>query len=142
MTHGARGSARWSTTLLAIAFAVLSSSCTASKSPTTPARSAKPSVSSRPGANPSSGRSAPGSTVGQTGGGSTNSYNDDGGVGEMARVLLRASPARRLVIEIAYVPGRKPSQQALDHLVTVLHREARKPDGIVTASGAQLPDSK
>src|SRR2546423_6394725 len=126
MTHRARGSARWPTVLLSVAFAVLSSGCTAPSSPVSPATSAKPSVSSRPGANPSSGkpRSTPGSTVaGQTGGGSTNVYDDDGGVGAMARVLLRASPARRLVIEIAYVPGRKPTQQALDHLTAILQRE-------------------
>ena len=60
----------------------------------------------------------------------------------MARVLLRASPARRLVIEIAYVPGRKPTQQALDHLTTILQRELRKPDGIIPTLGAQLPDAQ
>ena len=70
-----------------------------------------------------------------------NVYDDDGGVGAMARVLLRASPARRLVIEIAYVPGRKPTQQALDHMTAILRREALKPDGILTTIGAQLPDS-
>jgi hypothetical protein len=59
----------------------------------------------------------------------------------MARVLLRASPARRLVIEVAYVSGRKPTQQALDHLTTILRREVIKPDGIITTIGAQLPDS-
>jgi len=59
----------------------------------------------------------------------------------MARVLLRASPARRVVVEVAYVPGRKPSQQALDHLTTILRREAQKPDGIFTTIGAQVPDS-
>ena len=77
----------------------------------------------------------------QPGGGSSNVYDDDGGVGAMARVLLRASPARRLVVEVAYVSGRKPTQQALDHLTMILRREAIKPDGIITTFGAQLPDS-
>src|SRR5258708_28403527 len=145
MTNRARQSARWTTAILSIAFAVLSSGCTVSPtSPVTPARSSKPSVSSRPNAAPLSGkpRSTPGSTLaGQTGNGSANAYDDDGGVGVMARALLRASPARRLVIEIAYVPGRKPTQQALDHMTAILRREALKPDGILTTIGAQLPDS-
>jgi hypothetical protein len=59
----------------------------------------------------------------------------------MARVLLRATPARRLAIEVAYVAGRKPTQQALDHLTTILRREAQKPDGITVVAGAQLPGS-
>jgi hypothetical protein len=59
----------------------------------------------------------------------------------MAHVLLRAAPARRLVIEVAYVAGRKPTQQALDHLTRILRREAFKPDGIITTIGAQIPSS-
>jgi hypothetical protein len=59
----------------------------------------------------------------------------------MARVLLRAAPARRLIIEIAYVSGRKPTQQALDHLTAILRRESMKPDGITVVAGAQLPGS-
>ena len=59
------------------------------------------------------------------------SYEDDAGVGAMARTILRAAPARRLVIEIAYVAGRKPSQDSVDHLTSILRREANKPDGII-----------
>jgi hypothetical protein len=59
----------------------------------------------------------------------------------MARVLLRSTPARRLLVEVAYVSGRKPTQQALEHLTTILRREARKPDGIAVVAGAQMPGS-
>src|SRR5205085_3387417 len=58
-------------------------------------------------------------------------YADDADVGAMAKVLLRAAPARRLVIEVDYVSGRRPSQQALDHLKAILQRELAKPDGVV-----------
>jgi hypothetical protein len=61
----------------------------------------------------------------------SNRYADDAEVGAMARVFLRAAPARQLVIEVDYVAGRRPSQQALDHLKTILERELAKPDGIV-----------
>ena len=57
----------------------------------------------------------------------------------MARIILGASPARRLVIEIAYVAGRRPSQQAVDHLRTILERETSKPDGVIPTFGAELP---
>jgi hypothetical protein len=144
MRHDARGSARWLTFFLSIAFAVLSSGCTVSSTAPTPAGSSRASTSSNPNAGHSSARprSKPGSTVTvQPGGASSNVYDDDGSVGAMARILLGASPARRLVIEVAYVPGRKPTQQALDHITTILRREAIKPDGIFTTIGAQLPDS-
>jgi hypothetical protein len=60
----------------------------------------------------------------------------------MARVLLRAAPARRLLVEIASVQGEQPSQQALDHLEAILQREASKPEGISFVAGAQLPRDK
>lgn len=60
----------------------------------------------------------------------------------MARIILGASPARRLVIEIAYVSGRRPSQQAVDHLTTILKRETVKSEGIVATFDAQLPGTR
>ena len=69
-------------------------------------------------------------------------YEDDAAVGSMARVLLQAAPATRLVVEIAAVPGRRPTQQALDHLDAILQRELEKPSGITFVDGAQLPDNK
>ncbi len=60
----------------------------------------------------------------------------------MARIILGASPARRLVIEIAYVAGRRPSQQAVDHLRTILERETSKPDGVRPTFGAELPTTR
>jgi len=60
----------------------------------------------------------------------------------MARVLLRSSPARRLVVEITYVEGRKPTQQALGHLITILTREASKPDGVFDTVDTPIPATK
>ena len=60
----------------------------------------------------------------------------------MARIILGASPARRLVIEIAYVAGHRPSQQAVDHLRTILERETSKPDGVRPTFGAELPTTR
>ena len=60
----------------------------------------------------------------------------------MARIILGASPARRLVIEIAYVSGRRPSQQAVDHLTTILKRETVKSEGVVATFDAQLPGTR
>jgi hypothetical protein len=60
----------------------------------------------------------------------------------MARILLRASPAKRLVVEIASVAGREPSQQATDHLTTILRRESDKPNGVAVVAGARLPGDR
>lgn len=57
----------------------------------------------------------------------------------MSRVILRGSPARRLVIEITYVSGRKPSQDSIDHLVSILRRETVKNDGIITTFDDPIP---
>jgi len=85
----------------------------------------------------------PGTTViGGSGGQPGSSYEDDASVGAMARTILRASPARRLVIEIAYVSGRQPSQQALDHLKAILQRECAKPDGIAIDMDSEITNPK
>ena len=60
----------------------------------------------------------------------------------MSRTILRGSPARRLVIEITYVSGRKPSQDSIDHVVSILRREAVKPDGIIETFDAPIPAAK
>jgi len=60
----------------------------------------------------------------------------------MSRVILRGSPARRLVIEITYVSGRKPSQESIDHLVSILRRETVKNDGIITTFDDPIPITK
>jgi hypothetical protein len=79
-----------------------------------------------------------------TGGGavSANAYADDAGVGSMARILLRAAPARRLVVEIAHVSGRQPSQQALGHLKAILQRELAKPAGIEFDIDAEITNPR
>ena len=85
----------------------------------------------------------PGSTVSKgpvTG--TETTYEDDAGVGAMARAILRGSPARRLVIEITYVTGRKPAQDSIGHLVTILRRETVKNDGIIETYDDPIPASK
>ena len=59
----------------------------------------------------------------------------------MARTILRASPARRLVVEITYVSGRRPSQASVDHLTQILQREADKPDGVIPTFDDPIPDT-
>lgn len=66
------------------------------------------------------------------------SYPDSGGVGEMARSYLRASPARALRIQVAYVRDRRPSQTVLDHVLSILRREADKPAGISLSVGPEV----
>lgn len=60
----------------------------------------------------------------------------------MAKILLRAAPARRLVIEIDYVSGRRPSTQAVDHLKAILQRELAKPDGIVIDVDSEIANTR
>jgi len=60
----------------------------------------------------------------------------------MAKIFLRAAPARRLVIEIDYVSGRRPSAQAVDHLKTILQRELAKPDGIVIDVDSEIANTR
>jgi hypothetical protein len=60
----------------------------------------------------------------------------------MAKIFLRAAPARRLVIEIDYVSGRRPSQQALDHLRSVLQRELAKPEGITLDVDSEITNPR
>lgn len=60
----------------------------------------------------------------------------------MARVYLRSSPARRLRVEVDYVEGRAPSARALDHLASILRREAAKPDGVAVVRGEEIPKER
>lgn len=54
-------------------------------------------------------------------------YFDDAGVGAMARRYLQSAPATSLVVEIDYVTGRRPSDQAMRHVERILERETDKP---------------
>ena len=56
----------------------------------------------------------------------------------MARSYLRGSPARALQIQVAYARGRRPSQAALDHVLSILRREADKPAGISLRVGPEF----
>jgi len=60
----------------------------------------------------------------------------------MAKILLRAAPAGRLVIEIDYVSGRRPSRQAVDHLKAILERELAKPGGIVIDVDSEITNAQ
>lgn len=131
-----------------VALVLLATACSAK---TAPPSSGEPSG----GRGPTSGASArPTTSRGTTqgGGGSASPtassgthvpesgrrYSDDGSVGSMARAYLRVAPARRLRIQIAYVKGRAPDQAAVDHVVSILRREADKPDGIEVSIGPAL----
>lgn len=95
---------------------------------------ASPGAPHTGGAGPTRG---PGSSPGP--GPGEQSYADGGAVGQMARVYLRSSPARRLLVEVDYVSGRAPSNTTLEHLAGILRREARKPDGVLVQRGEELP---
>jgi hypothetical protein len=69
-------------------------------------------------------------------------YDDDANVGAMARAILRSSPAKNVYIEIAYAPGERPSQEALDHVRSVLEREAAKPVAVEISNLPALPGNK
>lgn len=69
-------------------------------------------------------------------------YADDGGVGQMARTYLRSSPARALLVEVDWIEGREPTQAALDHLVSILRREADKPGGVRVERGNAIPQRR
>lgn len=61
----------------------------------------------------------------------------------MARTYLRSSPATRLRIEVDYVDGSyAPSSEALEHVESILRREAAKPDGIEVVRGERIPNER
>ncbi|MGZ4120402.1 MAG: hypothetical protein ACXVQY_02745 [Actinomycetota bacterium] len=107
-----------------------------SVTPTSPASSHTPQTPSTLNATATSAR--PG-TLATRPPSTSSPYDDEGEVGAMARQYLRAEPARRLLVEITYVQGRKPSGAAIDHLVTILRREALKPGGVTVAEDAPIP---
>jgi hypothetical protein len=59
----------------------------------------------------------------------------------MARTYLQPAPATRLVVEVDYVERRAPDAGALDHLATILRREARKPGGVEVRLDDSIPDT-
>ena len=63
-------------------------------------------------------------------------FTDDGAVGAAAAAYLRPSPWTNLVVEIDYVGGLAPSQTAVDHLTSILHRETGKVPKVVPS---QIP---
>lgn len=118
-----------------VLFALLFVACSSSSSPppasgnptATPASPGKTtSGSAKPGA------SSPGSVV----------YQDFGEVGSMARTYLRLSPARRLVVEVAWVVGNEPNQRALDHVSRILEDVTDKPGGVSVIRGRSFASSK
>jgi hypothetical protein len=89
------------------------------------------------------GRSTLGSPPSGSGsGGAASPYADGAGPGAMARAYLRPSPATSLVVEVDWVSGRAPSDDALDHLRAVLRRECLKPDGIQVRRGNEIRTSR
>ncbi len=57
----------------------------------------------------------------------------------MAKTFLRSSPARRLVVEVDWVEGREPSNDALGHLGAVIRSVVSKPGGVVVQRGSAFP---
>jgi hypothetical protein len=112
--------------LLFVACSSPSSPPGAPGSPTSGSPGKTTSGSAKPGA------SSPASTV----------YQDFGEVGSMARTYLRLSPARRLVVEVAWVVGNEPNQRALDHLTRILEDVTDKPGGVSVIRGRSFASSK
>lgn len=108
-------------------------------SPASPPRTAP----GTPGATASTPGGAPASTPpASRPGAPANPYQDFGALGAMARTYLRASPARRLVLEVAWVTGREPNQGTLDHLARLLGDVADKPGGVNVIRGRSIASSK
>lgn len=68
-------------------------------------------------------------------------YEDFGPVGGMARAYLRATPARRLVVEVAWVAGFEPNGGTLAHLEATLRDVADKPEGVSVVRGTSFSSS-
>lgn len=59
-------------------------------------------------------------------------------LGSAAPLLLKESPYSKLVVEVASVPGREPSDASLDFLVSFLDKHLHKPGGIQIVPGTPL----
>lgn len=62
------------------------------------------------------------------------------GPGDYALDFLRAAPYDRLEVEIDWVAGHAPSEEALDHLAGVIGRVCDKPGGVEIVLDEELPD--
>lgn len=62
--------------------------------------------------------------------GNSNSNANGKSTGQSAHDFLSATPYSKLTIEIQYAKGYKPTQAAIDSLVSFLNRRLHKPDGI------------
>lgn len=80
---------------------------------------------------------APGPTQPPPGGGST-TYDHLRGPGASARDLLRSTDFDRLVVQVQYVAGFRPSDEGLAHLRTFLETHLDKPGGVVIQVDAPL----
>jgi hypothetical protein len=129
--------------LLLLALCACSRAVTVSPEPGT---SSSPRAGGTPGGTVSSGGSGRTSAGASSGSTATTvpaaSYDDHGPVGSMAKTFLRASPARKLIVEVDWVQGREPSGVALDHLESVLQSVVRKPDGVVVERGAAMASAR
>jgi hypothetical protein len=116
-------------------FALLFVACTSSS----PGPGGSPGASGNPtGASASQGATKGGTTAP----GASTVYNDFGDVGSMARTYLRVRPARRLLVEVAWVTGFDPSRRALDHLQLILEDVTDKPGGVSIVLGRSFASSK
>ncbi len=70
---------------------------------------------------------------------STLSFSHTQGVGSSANNFLASTDFTRLIIEIDYVKGLKPSQQALDDLKAFLSARLNKPSGISIVLDDEIP---
>lgn len=77
---------------------------------------------------------------GSGGGGKSVAYFDASGVGGMARRYLQASPATGMTVEIDFAKGRRPSDQAMEHVERILRRETGK--AVTVAADDEIETSK
>tara|TARA_R110002096_G_scaffold237751_7_gene428656 strand:- start:11430 stop:12188 length:759 start_codon:yes stop_codon:yes gene_type:complete len=70
---------------------------------------------------------------------SSHSFSHTQGVGSSANGFLSSTDFTQLIIEIDYVKGFKPSQNALDDLKTFLNARLNKPSGISIILDDEIP---
>jgi hypothetical protein len=121
---------------LAWLFALLFVACSPASGPAGPPGSGNSAASSPAPGGTNNTSTKPGASS------ASSVYKDFGALGTMARNYLRASPARRLVVEVAWVAGLEPNQGALDHLSQVLGDVTDKPGGVSVLRGRSFASSK
>ena len=130
------------------AFALLLTACASTTSPNTIGGGVgTPSASTAPRASkaaPStSGIPVPGNTDGPVHTGEPSrvpaAFGDGGPVGSAAAAYLRAAPASRMIVEVDYVGGRRPSSAALNHVHGILQRETDKSSGVTISVDDEIP---